>query len=177
MSERGGAGSLPSNLRLDELDEQILWELSRDARLSNTALAARVHVSPSTTHARVKALRDAGVIRSSHVELDYEALGLPVQGLVSVKLQAQARPQIKTYARKVVRLPNVTSVFFVGGQVDFLIHVVCTSTGQLRDFVASYISMDPVVASTETNIVFEHLIGAEHHGTTGGIAAMRKPFE
>ncbi|WNM24472.1 Lrp/AsnC family transcriptional regulator [Demequina capsici] len=177
MNERIIGPSRPSNLRLDELDEQILWELSRDARLSNTALAARVHVSPSTTHARVKALKDAGVIRSSHVELDYEALGMPVQGLVSVKLQAQARPQIKTYARKVVRLPNVVSVFFVGGQVDFLIHIVCTSTGQLRDFVASYISMDPVVASTETNIVFEHLIGAEHHGTTGGLAAMRKPFE
>ncbi|WP_062205014.1 Lrp/AsnC family transcriptional regulator [Demequina salsinemoris] len=177
MTDRYAEGSTPSNLRLDELDEQILSELSRDARLSNTALAAKVHVSPSTTHARVKALKDSGVIRSSHVELDYEALGLPVQGLVSVKLQAQARPQVRTYARKVVRLPNVRSVFFVGGQVDFLIHVVCTSTGQLRDFVASYISMDPVVASTETNIVFEHLGGAEHHGMQNIIQAMRKPFE
>jgi len=164
----------PTNLRLDSLDEKILWELVKDARLSNAALAAKLHVSPSTTHARVRALWDAGVIRSSHIEVDFEALGLTVQSLVSVSLRAQARPQVKNYARKVAQLPNVISVFFVGGSVDFLIHVACTSTTQLRDFVAENLSMDPAVASTETQILFEHLIGAEHKKGDDGLTAMRK---
>ncbi|WP_062290342.1 Lrp/AsnC family transcriptional regulator [Demequina phytophila] len=170
---RGGAG--PKGLRLDELDEKILWELMRDARIPNAALAARLHVAPSTTHGRVKALREAGVIKSAHIEVDYEALGLDVQGIVSVRLRAQARPQIKSYAAKVIQLPNVLSVFFVGGTIDFLIHVACTSTAQLRDFVATELSMDPAVASTETNIVFDHLIGQEHLGS-GGLAALRGPI-
>ena len=165
---------LPTNLRIDSLDEKILWELIKDAQLSNAALAAHLHVSPSTTHARVRALKDSGVIRSSHVEVDFEALGLTVQSLVSVRLRAQARPQVKTYARQVSQLPNVVSVFFVGGSVDFLIHVACTSTTQLRDFVASHLSMDPAVASTETQIVFEHLIGAEHKKGDDGLTAMRR---
>ncbi|MDN4475106.1 Lrp/AsnC family transcriptional regulator, partial [Demequina sp. SYSU T00192] len=143
--------------------------------IPNAALAARLHVAPSTTHGRVKALREAGVIRSSHIEVDYTALGLEVQGIVSVRLRAQARPQIKSYAAKVIQLPNVLSVFFVGGTIDFLIHVACTSTAQLRDFVASELSMDPAVASTETNIVFDHLIGQEHLGS-GGLAALRGPI-
>jgi DNA-binding Lrp family transcriptional regulator len=164
----------PTNLRLDALDEKILWELIKDAQLSNAALAARLHVSPSTTHSRVRVLKDAGVIRSSHVEVDFEALGLTVQSLVAVSLRAQARPQVKTYARQVAQLPNVLSVFFVGGTVDFLIHVACTTTSQLRDFVASSLSMDPAVASTETQIVFEHLIGAEHKKGDDGLTAMRQ---
>lgn len=168
------ARQTPQNLRLDPLDEKILWELVKDARLSNAALAAKLHVAPSTTHARVKALKDAGLIRSSHVELDLEALGLTVQGLVSVRLRAQSRPEIRTYARKVIQLPNVLSVYFMGGSVDFLIHVACTSTSQLRDFVAHHLSMDPAVASTETQIVFDHLIGAEHKQGADGIAAMRQ---
>lgn len=162
------------NLRLDALDERILWELIKDARLSNAALAERLHVSASTTHARVRALREAGVITSSHVEVNYEALGLTVQGLVAVGLRAQARPHIKSYAQQVVQLPNVLSVYFVGGAVDFLIHVACTSTSQLRDFVANSLSMDPNVASTETQIVFDHLIGAEHKRGDNGLAAMRR---
>ena len=165
-----------TNLRLDALDERILWELIKDARISNAALAERLHVSASTTHARVKALRDAGVIRSSHIEVDFEALGMTVQGLVAVRLRAQARPEVRTYARKVIQLPNVLSVYFVGGAVDFLIHVACTSTSQLRDFVASHLSMDPAVASTETQIVFDHLIGAEHKKGDDGLAAMRRPL-
>jgi DNA-binding Lrp family transcriptional regulator len=164
----------PTNPRIDELDEKILWELVKDAQLSNAALAAKLHVSASTTHARVRALKDAGVIRSSHVEVDFEALGLTVQSLVSVSLRAQARPQVKTYARKVAQLPNVVSVFFVGGSVDFLIHLACTSTSQLRDFVASNLSMDPAVASTETQIVFDHLIGAEYKQGADGLTAMRR---
>ena len=174
MPQTPGNTRNPTNLRLDSLDEKILWELIKDARLSNAALAARLHVSPSTTHARVRALWDAGVIRSSHIEVDFEALGLTVQGLVSVSLRAQARPQVKTYARKVAQLPNVLSVFFVGGSVDFLIHLACTSTTQLRDFVANNLSMDPAVASTETQILFEHLIGAEHKRGDDGLTAMRK---
>lgn len=167
---------IPTNLRPDALDEKILWELTKDARLSNAALADRLHVSPSTTHARVKALKEAGFIRSSHIEVDLEALGFSVQGLVAVRLRAQARPQVKTYARQVIQLPNVLSVYFVGGSVDFLIHVACTSTSQLRDFVASNLSMDPAVASTETQIVFDYLTGAEHKKGADGIAAMRKPL-
>lgn len=163
----------PTNLRLDALDERILWELIKDARLSNAALAERLHVSASTTHARVRALREAGVITSSHVEVNYEALGLTVQGLVAVSLRAQARPHIKGYAQQVVQLPNVLSVYFVGGAVDFLIHVACTSTTQLRDFVANNLSMDPNVASTETQIVFDHLLGAEYKQGDNGLAAMR----
>lgn len=162
---------------LDALDERIVWELMKDAQITNAALAARLHVAPSTTHARVRALRDAGVIRSSHVDVDLDALGLAVQGIVSVRLRAQARPQIKTYARKVVQLPNVLAVFFVGGQVDFLIHVACSSTAQLREFVASHLSMDPAVAATETNIVFEHLTGAPYLGQVDGLAAMRGDLE
>ncbi len=165
---------IPTNLRLDALDEKILWELIKDAQLTNAALASRLHVSPSTTHSRVRALKMAGVIKSSHVEVDFEALGVTVQSLVSVRLRAQARPQVKTYARQVAQLPNVLSVFFVGGTVDFLIHVACTSTSQLRDFVASNLSMDPAVASTETQIVFEHLIGAEHKRGDDGLTAMRR---
>lgn len=164
----------PMNLRLDMLDERILWELTKDARLSNASLAERLHVSPSTTHSRVRALRDAGIIKSAHIEVDYEALGLTVQSIVAVRLRAQARPHVKTYARQVIQLPNVLSVYFVGGSVDFLIHVACTSTSQLRDFVASHLSMDPVVASTETQIVFDHLIGAEHKEGADGLAAMRR---
>ncbi len=143
------------NRRMDSVDERILWELRRDASQTNAALAARVGLSPSTTHARVRTLRESGALGSAHADVDFAALGLPLQAIVAVKLRAQARPAIKTYAEKVSRLPNVLNLFFLGGQTDFLIHVVTTSPEQLRDFVATRLSMDPAVASTETQIVFD----------------------
>ncbi|PJI95119.1 Lrp/AsnC family transcriptional regulator [Luteimicrobium subarcticum] len=157
-------------IRLDELDEKILWELARDADTTNAALAERLHVSPSTTHARVRALRAAGVLGTAHADVDYRAVGLPLQAIVAVRLRAQARTVIKSFAAKMARHPNVLDVFFVGGQDDFLVRVVTTSPEQLRDFVAGPLSSDPVVASTETQIVFDHLRGLAHWGGDDGAA-------
>lgn len=161
-------------ITLDETDERIVWELTRNARLSNKDLAERVGVAPSTCLVRVRALQDAGVIRSFHAHPDWAALGLSVEAIVAVRLRAQARGQIQTYAQRVIALPNVINVFFLGGADDFFIHVACSSTAQLRDFVAQQLSMDTSVASTQTNIVFDHLSGIEHMGPGTGWAEARR---
>lgn len=161
-------------MNLDEIDEHIVWELTRDARLSNKDLAARVGVAPSTCLVRVRALLDSGAIRSFHAHPDWTSLGLSVEAIVAVRLRAQARGEIETFAQRVIELPNVLNVFFLGGADDFFIHVACSSTRQLRDFVAQQLSMDTSVAMTQTNIVFDHLSGVEHLKPGTGWAQARK---
>lgn len=48
------------------------------------------------------------------------------------------------------------NVFFLGGSNDFLIHVAARSPDDLRDFVVRHLSASREVASTETNLIFEH---------------------
>ena len=160
-------------VEIDDIDERIVWELARDARISNKDLAERVGIAASTCLARVRMLHRSGVIRSHHAHPDWASLGLPIEAIVAVRLKAQARGEINTYARRVIQLPNVLNVFFLGGADDFLIHVACTSTGQLRDFVAQQLSMDNSVASTQTNIVFDHLNGLEHMAAGVGWGEVR----
>ncbi|GAA2183168.1 Lrp/AsnC family transcriptional regulator [Brooklawnia cerclae] len=176
MTTRESGGGAPQKMHLDDLDERILWELGRDADITNAALAERLHVSPSTTLARVKALRAAGVLGTAHADVDYGALGLPLQAIVAVKLRAQARASIRSYADKIIRLPNVLNIYFLGGQTDFLVHVVATSPSQLRDFVALRLSVDPAVASTETQIVFDWVRSLDHRTRASGFDEMRDPI-
>ena len=49
-------------------------ELQNDARQTNRELAAAVHVSPSTSSERVRALRATGVVRGYHADVALEAL-------------------------------------------------------------------------------------------------------
>jgi len=46
----------------DRIDWNILAALQEDGRISNVALADKVHLTPSPCLARVKALEDAGII-------------------------------------------------------------------------------------------------------------------
>jgi len=159
---------------IDDIDERIVWELCRNARMSNKDLAERVGIAPSTCLARVRTLHETGVLGSYHAHPDWAALGLSVEAIVAVRLKAQARGEIKSYAQRVITLPNVLNVFFLGGADDFLIHVACSSTRQLRDFVAQELSMDNSVASTQTNIVFDHLNGLEHMEEQGSWGNVRE---
>ncbi|WP_091699631.1 Lrp/AsnC family transcriptional regulator [Micrococcus terreus] len=160
---------------VDDLDERILWELIRDGRVTVSALAEFLGVSPSTVSARTSALKRAGVIKSVHADVDLRKVGLPIQAMVFVRTRAQARPHIQEYARMVSQLPSVLNLYYMGGNEDFLIHLVCTSTDHLRDIVASQVSMHQVVASTRTHIVYEHALGADHMDHLAGFEEVRRP--
>jgi DNA-binding Lrp family transcriptional regulator len=134
-------------------------ELAADARIPNNKLADRVGVAPSTCSMRLARLHELGAIRGFHADLSPEALGLALEALVAVRLQATARARIGEFSEKLAMLPGVLNVYFLAGSVDFLIHVAAATTDELRDFVATHLSASKEFASTETSLIFEHLRG------------------
>src|SRR6202161_767715 len=139
---------------LDEIDQQIVRELARDARLANNALAERVGIAPSTCLGRVRSLRERGVIRGYHADVGPAPLARPLQAMIAVRLQGHARGHIRSFVAGVAGLPEVLNVFFLAGKDDFLLHVAAASTGSLRDFVES-LSSNADVSYTETSLIFE----------------------
>ncbi|MEZ2391311.1 Lrp/AsnC family transcriptional regulator [bacterium RCC_150] len=152
-----GPESLSNRVRLDDTDKLILRELVADARIPNNVLAVKAGIAPSTCLGRVRALRDAGIIRGFHASVDLEALGFLVFALISVRVNAQARNKMLAIGERLRKLPNVQSVFLLAGDQDFLIHVACGTPKELRDFIAFHLASDPAIANTQTNLVFDHL--------------------
>ncbi len=142
---------------LDDVDHRILRALASNARLPNNALADLAGVAPSTCLARVRALRERGVIRGYHADIDPAALGRPLQAMIAVRLQMHARGHISEFMARIARMPEVMNVFFLGGVNDFLVHVAAASTENLREIVLENLSGNPDVALTETSIIFEHV--------------------
>jgi len=145
---------------LDETDRRILRLLEQDARVPNNALAAAVGIAPSTCLGRVRALREAGVIRGFHAEIDPAALGRGLQAMIAVRMQAGARSQLTAFAQRIAGRPEVMDVYFVAGADDFLLHVAVRDTDTLRAFVVDQLSAHPEVALTETSLIFEHIPAA-----------------
>jgi DNA-binding Lrp family transcriptional regulator len=160
-----GSAAAPKIVRpvVDDVDRRILAQLAADARIPNNALAEAVGIAPSTCLGRVRALRDSGVIRGYHADIDPAALGRPIQAMIAVRLQAHARGHMTEFVAKVTALPEVLNVFFLGGADDFLVHIAATGTENLRDFVVVNLSGNPDVALTETNLIFEHVRAGMTH--------------
>lgn len=154
---RGPSAALSNRVRLDDTDRLILRELTIDARIPNNVLAAKAGIAPSTCLGRVRALRDADVIKGFHAEVDLPALGLIILALISVRVHQQARSQMLRIAQRLRNLPGVQSVFLLAGDTDFLVHVAFRTPTELRNFIAEHLGSDAAIAHTETNLVFDHL--------------------
>lgn len=144
-------------MALDELDRALLRELQNDARQTNRDLAAAVRVAPSTSLERVRSLRARGVIQGYHAEVALEALGRPVQALISVRIRPPSRRNIEVFRDWVQRLPETVGVFVVTGNEDFLIHVAVPDTDALYAFVIDRLTQRGEIVDVRTSVVFEHL--------------------
>jgi DNA-binding Lrp family transcriptional regulator len=144
---------------LDSIDRAMVAILAGDGRVTNQALAERVGVAPSTALARLRALRERGVIHGFHAEVDLAALGRPLQALIAVRLAVHAREQIDAFSRAVGDLPGVLMVFHLTGVTDYLIWVAAADAQELREFVVDHLATHPSVAHAETSLIYEHRRG------------------
>lgn len=144
------------NLELDGTDRALLRALSTNARASGAALASQLGIAESTVSLRLRRLQSQGAIRGYRVELDPDVLGATVQALIAIRLVKHARAEIDAFRRAAPSLPGVLSMFHMAGADDFLLHVVARDSGELREFVLTYLTGHPAVAHTETNLIFEH---------------------
>ncbi|WP_417364593.1 Lrp/AsnC family transcriptional regulator [Glutamicibacter arilaitensis] len=149
--------TVPNPVRVDETDLSILAELSKDARIANNVLAAKVGLAPSTCLGRVKALSKAGVITGYHAAINEELLGVAVNAMISVIVSSTARDRLLSSAHQLKELAEVKEVFVLGGSPDLLVRVATRSIGDLRTFVAAHLGSNRAFSSTQTVIIFEHL--------------------
>ncbi|MEY9931912.1 DNA-binding Lrp family transcriptional regulator [Catenulispora sp. GP43] len=156
---------MPNDLRaarpvLDDTDRAILAVLAADARTPNNAIAEAVGIAPSTCLARIRTLRERGVIRGFHADIDPAALGRGLQAMIAVRLRAHTRERVQEFIRDVPGLPDVVGVWHVAGADDYLLHIAVADSDALRDFVLEHLTTHPAVGHTETSLIFGHLRGA-----------------
>lgn len=141
---------------LDEIDHELLRLLTQNSRMTNADLAAAVGIAQSTCITRVRSLVSRGVISGFTANVDPAAVGLSSQVLISVTLRAGARSHLADFMNEMRNLPEVIQVFFLGGSEDFIVHLAVRDNDHVREFVLENLSSNATVASTRTNMVFEH---------------------
>ena len=103
---------------------------------------------------------DASIIRAFYPDIYPVAVGMPLQAMISVSLQSNARGKIRSFIQQIRGRRQVMDVYFLAGADDFLLHVAARDTEDLRAFVVENLNADADVAGTQTSLIFEHLRGA-----------------
>ncbi len=139
--------------RLDAVDWQILAALQERGRMTNIDLAHRVGISAPPCLRRVRALEQAGIIKSYRAMLDAGALGFDVAAFAMVKLHSQAEADLVAFEERVQAWPLVRDCFMLSGEIDFLLHCVAPNLSSFQSFIIRDLTAAPNVASVKTSLV------------------------
>ncbi|MCC5970727.1 MAG: Lrp/AsnC family transcriptional regulator [Pararhodobacter sp.] len=138
---------------MDATDRKLLSALQQNAKTSVQELAERAAISTASVQRRVKAMRDAGVIRKDVVVLDPEKLGLGVTAIVAVELERDRVDQIDAFKRKAREDRQVTHFYCIAGDADFMMIVMAKDIADYEAFTHRFFFADKNVRKFRTSIV------------------------
>lgn len=139
--------------QLDAIDRQILALLQIDGRLSNVALAERVHLSPSACLRRVKQLEDAGVIAQYVALLDAKAIEQHGTCFTIINLATMSDALLKAFEQAVRDEPEVLDCYYVAGSNDYLIRFSYRDAEDLERFHTQVLMRLPGVERSNSMLV------------------------
>lgn len=139
--------------KLDDLNQRILRELTRDARQSNLDLAARVGLSPSACLRRVQDLERSGIIKGYRAVLDPTRLGIGFVAYVTVGLNSHTKAAQEAFERAVSRAREVRECHNITGTVEYLLRVEAADLAAYKHWHTEVLGVLPQVHAITTFVV------------------------
>jgi len=142
-------------MKLDRIDFEILRALQEDARISNKELAEMNGISPSTSHERVRRLREEGVLTRFRAEVSPDAMGIGIEAMISIRLRQHTEIPFEALFKEISEIDEVVNVYLLAGGIDFLVHVAVRDVQHLRSVVLDTFTARYEISHIETALIFE----------------------
>ncbi|EQC51578.1 Lrp/AsnC family transcriptional regulator [Bacteriovorax sp. DB6_IX] len=141
--------------KIDEINENILQELNKNGRISNTDLAAKIGLSPSACLRRVQELEESGIIKGYRAILDKQKLNIGFVAYVSVGLSSHTKKSQKDFEKAISQATDVVECHNVAGSFEYLLRVETSDLHSYKAFHTDILGTLPQVNSITTYVVME----------------------
>lgn len=139
---------------LDDVDRRILQELTRDGRMSVSAVAENVHISRAHAYSRISRLTSEGILTKFTALVDPIKAGLRSSAYVTLKVQQHSWRELREQLRAI---PEIHHIALVGGDFDVILLVRAVDNVDLRRVIFDQLQSMPGVLDTQTFLVFEDM--------------------
>lgn len=131
---------------LDEADRKILTQLRLNARITNSALAAEVGLSPSACLRRVRILEQTSVIRGYTAIVSGSAPEEGMVAIVQIELERQTEEYLVRFEAALRRHPEIHEWYLMTGDGDYILRVQITGIDDYGAFHRDILSRLPGVS-------------------------------
>jgi len=132
-------------------DRILLQILQRDCRVPLRHVAERLGVPKSTVHYRVRKLEEAGIIEGYYAKLNAAVLGNDYLAVILVRAKYGPGYHEKV-GLKLAKIPGVWAVYYVLGEIDFIVLIRALDRDDYMKKLAQISSMRDI-ERTSTQVV------------------------
>lgn len=143
---------------MDAIDRKILTELQLDGRLTITELAARVRLSVSPCHRRLRDLERSGAIRGYRAVVEPSAVGLSFETLIFVTMRLEDRDTVAAFESALAAVPQVVQAQRLFGDPDYLLRVVTADLAAYQRLYDERLATLPGVQRLNSTLVMKHVV-------------------
>ena len=119
---------------LDEKDKAILRLLQADAKITVREIAAKVHLSTTPVHERIKRMEDTGVILRYATLVNHAKVKKGLMAICYVSLKEHNKRSGAKFIKTVHELPEITECYIISGEFDFMLKVAVENMDDYYDF-------------------------------------------
>lgn len=150
-------------VKLDRIDINILAELQKNGRITNTDLAEAVALSPSPCLARVKRLEKAGYITSYNARIALDKLGETAIVFTEVTLSDHHMADFAKFERNIRMVDEVIECHLISGGYDYLLKFVTRGISHYQSLMEEILERDFGIAKYFSYIVLKSPIEKSHY--------------
>ena len=147
--------TLKTSMILDRIDINILAELQRDGRLTNSDLADRVHLSASPCLMRVRKLQNAGFIRGIEADIDLSRLTSLLTIFTEVTLARHMPQDLARFVDALAEIENVAECHFVSSGYDYLVKFITSGITEYQEIMENILDRDLGLKKYFSYVVFK----------------------
>ncbi len=133
--------------RFDDLDMNLLYELSKDSSISVPNLSKKLGINASVLYSRIKRLTKKKLIKKFTIEIDNTLLGIGVKALVGINRDPKLKDSIH---KQLMETAEVVSISEVTGRFDMIVRVYAENLESLHTAVIEKIGKIDGIQNTET---------------------------
>jgi len=128
------------NFSLDAKDLTILHLLQQNARITVKEIAAKIHLSTTPVHERIKRMEASGVIKQYATLVDHTKVNKSLIAICYVSLKEHSKTAGTKFVKSIMQMPDVVECYTISGEFDFMLKVMTADMNAYHDFHVNKLS-------------------------------------
>ncbi|ANF52520.1 AsnC family transcriptional regulator [Chryseobacterium glaciei] len=145
------------NYSVDEKDLSILRLLQKDAKLSIRDISARINLSPTPTHERIKRMEKLEIIKEYTAIVDRKKVNKGMMVVCMIALNAHNKSVATKFIEQVSKLKEVVEFYNISGEFDFMLKILAPNMDEFHEFFVNQLSEIEGIGQTKSIFVMNSI--------------------